>query len=800
MNRSYKKKDLGKQKEAETEAAAAIQSLDEVSTQEYFAHGSAGDATQNTSHKQKSYQFDRKDSTHLDVFTVGPGGDDPLCASPKQQYTVGSIPTAPLKGILARSGTWKTQPLPKIENYLQYSMPLKQQIDSVVGQEPTCLQKPKANTSALSKSQDPEGEGSLVLATSNDSSPSKKIAEAGPQPKAAVSCFSATSSPLKQSPESTPNQIADGSPKKSPDASNTSALSKSQDAEGEGSLVLANSNDSSPSKKIAEAGPQPKAAVSCFSATSSPLKQSPEVATESTNAAKTCIFDKSQGSVEQGSSVLNSSQKKIYPLSSVLSRPGGSERKSSPKTTPSKENDSPTEDCMKTCVVPGCPTPKRPQSQLIPSIPLKRGPVEVVKPPVRRVAVDRPRLSPQDGWNVHVKSSKKRNNGGKDAQKMKSSAQKNPAKGAGQPANLIQNCIKTAPEATPEKRPIVAEALTAAPKQPNQMIRSEEKKYSPPLAHIVPRTSENKKSIDSKEGSPSKRPSRLPMEYPSKKTAADEPQCPKGPAARDVRLCPKRRSILVACPTCVPPRKAKSKDKRSRKALSKKLDPMKSPLLKRSQTSVSLLSQNEAAGDSSGEERNVQNEDEEKEDEDESVTQHPLNNEWTMWYVQPHRNKTWEETLHRITSFKTVETFWSLYYHIKRPSEINIGCDYCMFKTSIRPMWEDAANVKGGCWIASFPKSATTELNFYWEYSLLSLIGELYDHSPDLCGAVVNIRQNTDKIALWTSDGTNEEGILEIGRQLRYGLPTVDGYVLQYLLNSDRMAQQGSNVKAIYTL
>ncbi|XP_041449438.1 LOW QUALITY PROTEIN: eukaryotic translation initiation factor 4E1 [Drosophila obscura] len=193
-------------------------------------------------------------------------------------------------------------------------------------------------------------------------------------------------------------------------------------------------------------------------------------------------------------------------------------------------------------------------------------------------------------------------------------------------------------------------------------------------------------------------------------------------------------------------------------------------------------------------------EEEEGDESEESVPQHPLNNEWTMWYVEPDRAKTWEQTLHQITSFKTVENFWSLYYHIKTPSQIKIGSDYCMFKAGVRPMWEDEANVKGGRWIVSFPKSATGDLNFYWEYSLLSLIGEFCEHSPDLCGAVVNIRQKADKIALWTADGSNEEGILEIGRQLRDGLHPGAGYALQYQLHSDSMVQQGSVFRSIYTL
>ncbi|EDW25928.1 GL14400 [Drosophila persimilis] len=183
-----------------------------------------------------------------------------------------------------------------------------------------------------------------------------------------------------------------------------------------------------------------------------------------------------------------------------------------------------------------------------------------------------------------------------------------------------------------------------------------------------------------------------------------------------------------------------------------------------------------------------------------SLPQHPLNHEWTMWYVEPDRAKTWEETLHQITSFSTVENFWSLYHHIKTPSQIKVGSDYCLFKDGIRPIWEDEANVNGGRWIVSFPKSATAEMNFFWEYCLLSLIGENCEHSIDLCGAVVNIRLKNNKIALWTADCTKEKRILQIGKQLRNGLPTNAGFVLQYLQHRDNMAQQDSPLTATYTL
>lgn len=46
-----------------------------------------------------------------------------------------------------------------------------------------------------------------------------------------------------------------------------------------------------------------------------------------------------------------------------------------------------------------------------------------------------------------------------------------------------------------------------------------------------------------------------------------------------------------------------------------------------------------------------------------------------------------------ITSFDTVEDFWSLYNHIRVASELKQGNDYSLFKKNIRPMWEDAGNV-----------------------------------------------------------------------------------------------------------
>lgn len=63
---------------------------------------------------------------------------------------------------------------------------------------------------------------------------------------------------------------------------------------------------------------------------------------------------------------------------------------------------------------------------------------------------------------------------------------------------------------------------------------------------------------------------------------------------------------------------------------------------------------------------------------------HPLENTWTLWYLENDRNKSWEEMQNEITSFDMVEDFWSLYNHIKPPSELKIGSDYSLFKKGIQ--------------------------------------------------------------------------------------------------------------------
>ncbi|KAH8302949.1 hypothetical protein KR044_012385 [Drosophila immigrans] len=197
---------------------------------------------------------------------------------------------------------------------------------------------------------------------------------------------------------------------------------------------------------------------------------------------------------------------------------------------------------------------------------------------------------------------------------------------------------------------------------------------------------------------------------------------------------------------------------------------------------------------------------------------HPLENTWTLWYLENDRNKSWEEMQNEITSFDMVEDFWSLYNHIKPPSELKIGSDYSLFKKGIqystqyftlnlcfkflyigRPMWEDEINKYGGRWVISIGRCSKLELDKLWLDVLLILIGEAVQHTEEICGAVINLRSKSNKISIWTANGHNELAVMEIGHKLRklLGLPP---HNLQYQMHKDSMIKQGSVVKAVYLL
>ncbi|CAH2992388.1 unnamed protein product [Chilo suppressalis] len=144
----------------------------------------------------------------------------------------------------------------------------------------------------------------------------------------------------------------------------------------------------------------------------------------------------------------------------------------------------------------------------------------------------------------------------------------------------------------------------------------------------------------------------------------------------------------------------------------------------------------------------------EKASETNSIEQikHPLENTWTVWFYT-NTSQKWNENLVNITSFDTVEDFWCLFHHMKLPSELQHGQEYSIFKGGVRPMWEDAANKKGGRLLIPVDRKNYEEVNKIWLDTILLMIGENFnDLNRIIRGVVVNIRPKTDRTKVARAD------------------------------------------------
>jgi len=166
----------------------------------------------------------------------------------------------------------------------------------------------------------------------------------------------------------------------------------------------------------------------------------------------------------------------------------------------------------------------------------------------------------------------------------------------------------------------------------------------------------------------------------------------------------------------------------------------------------------------------------------EKLKKHPLQNAWTLWFFKNDKSRSWFDNQRPVITVTTVEDFWALYNHIETPSNLPPASDYSLFKEGIFPDWEDPRNEDGGRWIINLEKRKRQEVvDNHWLDVLFFLIGEHADHHANLInGAVVNIRNKGDKIAVWLAEAgglksdSEEEGVVKVGKMVKEKLKLND--------------------------
>ena len=171
-----------------------------------------------------------------------------------------------------------------------------------------------------------------------------------------------------------------------------------------------------------------------------------------------------------------------------------------------------------------------------------------------------------------------------------------------------------------------------------------------------------------------------------------------------------------------------------------------------------------------------------------SEKEHPLHSAWGLWYdsKKTGASNNWEEGLIQVQNFSTVEDFWIMMNHIKRPGSLEVGSNYHLFKQGIKPMWEDSANQNGGKWIVTLTlKEDLFRLDQIWEDILLALVGETLDDGENIAGIVLGKRRSLVKLAIWTKSRDDVEANMTIGERLRKTLAVSPSVAVEYYSHAD---------------
>lgn len=144
---------------------------------------------------------------------------------------------------------------------------------------------------------------------------------------------------------------------------------------------------------------------------------------------------------------------------------------------------------------------------------------------------------------------------------------------------------------------------------------------------------------------------------------------------------------------------------------------------------------------------------------------------------------TYDQNLKMVAKMATVEQFWAVYSHAKRPSDLRL-IDIHLFKVGIKPIWEDKANINGGKWIIRLRKGVTNRL---WENLVLAMLGEQFMVGKEICGAVVSIRHQKDIISLWNRTATDTATTSRIRDTIRRVLNLPPNTIMEYKTHIDSM-------------
>jgi hypothetical protein len=133
---------------------------------------------------------------------------------------------------------------------------------------------------------------------------------------------------------------------------------------------------------------------------------------------------------------------------------------------------------------------------------------------------------------------------------------------------------------------------------------------------------------------------------------------------------------------------------------------------------------------------------------EEAAQYRPLSDKWVMWAHLPYDTNWSVSSYKRILGFNTLEDLVALVENT--PDVVVKNCMLFLMRSHIKPVWEDPANVGGGCF--SF-KVANRNVTQAWKVLCYAVAGGSIAGSPELygtvCGATISPKRAFCIVKVW---------------------------------------------------
>jgi translation initiation factor 4E len=154
-----------------------------------------------------------------------------------------------------------------------------------------------------------------------------------------------------------------------------------------------------------------------------------------------------------------------------------------------------------------------------------------------------------------------------------------------------------------------------------------------------------------------------------------------------------------------------------------------------------------------------------------------LKHRWTLYYEKKSRNnkagkgltKTdYLKELQRVGTFQTIRDFWSTWNQLLEACNTREAANYHFFKDDIKPVWEDAKNVKGGKWVINLPTGASEEETIkLWMSLILALLTGEWGVESEINGVVLQARPWGNMFSIWNRNANDKQLIDTVGIKLQ---------------------------------